>query len=470
MRFIPWQRLILWWSQTVYRLQPRFPAAISTSQAWWCLMNWLIMHPSVVGSRCKQDNCELDFGRCASSFTVQTSSMCVQQSGLHKLWISLFGQWDCRPFTPQFYSPDIQPWLGSLCHAHQHYPKEEWVFQTDSWLSTHKPIYSMPKIKQEGSDSVAEQILPGDILMSIDYEKWFHYIHVLPQHHKYLCFSWHGHFFHWTVLPFGVKSAPYMFSKVIKETVTSCRCPDPYRCIRNRMGSMDSGCQHLWNVGDPCGPSTQEFQGAAGSTLGSAEHAHFSSALQSACVGSVRQHHHSSLHQSSIGIQSSDAQTDHNYFQLVPQSWPSVVLQTSQWSSKLPSRLPIKSAVLSWVDTQSSSVCLSGQDLGSPQCRQIYQRKYNSTPQIQCVVSQQVFKSHRCFVSGLVKRCELDQSLIQSVASSFVQNLARWCQSYSDCGRGLHGTTNWWTSQWFPPSGCQEFKDFVFARLECQRF
>ncbi len=80
-----------------------------------------------------------------------------------------------------------------------------------------------PSFKNEGIDSVAQQIQDGDHLLTVDLESGFHHIRINPRHRKYLCFSWHGRIFQWCVLPFGVKSALYIFAKVVREVIKYLR-------------------------------------------------------------------------------------------------------------------------------------------------------------------------------------------------------------------------------------------------------
>ena len=67
---------------------------------------------------------------------------------------------------------------------------------------------------QEGINSVADQIEENDQLITIDLENGFHHVQIKKEHHKCLCIYWKGRFYNWTVLPFGVKCAPYYFNKM----------------------------------------------------------------------------------------------------------------------------------------------------------------------------------------------------------------------------------------------------------------
>ncbi len=80
-----------------------------------------------------------------------------------------------------------------------------------------------PSFKQEGVDALAAQIEEQDTLISIDLECGFHHLTLVPLERKYLCFAWRNRYFQWVVLPFGVKSAPYLFSKMVKQVINFFR-------------------------------------------------------------------------------------------------------------------------------------------------------------------------------------------------------------------------------------------------------
>ncbi len=83
--------------------------------------------------------------------------------------------------------------------------------------------------KNEGLDAISSQIQEGDLLVSVDLEKGFHHLRLRPDQRKFLCFKWRGHYFQWCVLPFGVKSVPYLFSRTVKEVLIYFRTCD-VRC------------------------------------------------------------------------------------------------------------------------------------------------------------------------------------------------------------------------------------------------
>lgn len=57
----------------------------------------------------------------------------------------------------------------------------------------------------------------GDWLFSIDLESGYYHIPIKEEHCKFLGFQWGGKFYEFRVLPFGLSSAPFAFTKVMKQ-------------------------------------------------------------------------------------------------------------------------------------------------------------------------------------------------------------------------------------------------------------
>ena len=68
---------------------------------------------------------------------------------------------------------------------------------------------------------------PTDLLFKFDISQGYHHIDIDEQHQKYLGFSWkikrQTRYFIFTVLPFGLTSAPFLFTKFMKCLVTFWR-------------------------------------------------------------------------------------------------------------------------------------------------------------------------------------------------------------------------------------------------------
>lgn len=70
------------------------------------------------------------------------------------------------------------------------------------------------KFKYQDTKVVAKEILrPGDFMFSFDLKSGYHHIDIFPDHRKFLAFAWEYQdgtvrYFMFTVLPFGLPSAP----------------------------------------------------------------------------------------------------------------------------------------------------------------------------------------------------------------------------------------------------------------------
>ena len=68
----------------------------------------------------------------------------------------------------------------------------------------------------------------GDFMFSFDLKSGYHHLEIFPEHRQYLSFSWtfsfcHTRYFQFEVLPFGLSSAPYLFTKLLKPLVKKWR-------------------------------------------------------------------------------------------------------------------------------------------------------------------------------------------------------------------------------------------------------
>ena len=65
-------------------------------------------------------------------------------------------------------------------------------------------------------------------VFSFNLKSRYHHVDIFSYHRKYLAFSWdfgnrHTRYFQFTVLPFGLSSAPFIFIKLLKPLVTHWR-------------------------------------------------------------------------------------------------------------------------------------------------------------------------------------------------------------------------------------------------------
>ena len=77
--------------------------------------------------------------------------------------------------------------------------------------------------------SVAKEVLRlGDFMFSFDLKWGYHHIDIFPEHRKFLALSWKFtdgsvRYFMFSVLPFGLSSAPYIVTKLLKPLVKKWR-------------------------------------------------------------------------------------------------------------------------------------------------------------------------------------------------------------------------------------------------------
>ena len=80
--------------------------------------------------------------------------------------------------------------------------------------------------------SIAREVLnPGDFMFSFDLKSGYHHVEIFPEHRQYLSFSWIfssgvTRYFQFSVLAFGLSSAPYLFTKLLKPLVKKWRTED----------------------------------------------------------------------------------------------------------------------------------------------------------------------------------------------------------------------------------------------------
>ena len=77
--------------------------------------------------------------------------------------------------------------------------------------------------KMEGTQSLRDIVLPGDFMIKLDLKDAYFSIPIHPSHWKFLTFRWKQTFFQFTCLPFGLSSAPRVFTKVMKPVITYLR-------------------------------------------------------------------------------------------------------------------------------------------------------------------------------------------------------------------------------------------------------
>ena len=94
-------------------------------------------------------------------------------------------------------------------------------------LSTVNTYIFRDKIKFDDWKVMEEYVQRGDFLYKFDISKGYHHIDIWSGHFTYLGFSWsingQRRFFVFTVLPFGITSGPFVFTKVMRGLVKHWR-------------------------------------------------------------------------------------------------------------------------------------------------------------------------------------------------------------------------------------------------------
>ena len=77
--------------------------------------------------------------------------------------------------------------------------------------------------KMEGLNTLLDLLSGSEFFITIDLKDAYFTIPIHPDHYKYLRFEWNSTLFEFICLPFGLSSAPRVFTKVLKPFVGSIR-------------------------------------------------------------------------------------------------------------------------------------------------------------------------------------------------------------------------------------------------------
>ena len=77
--------------------------------------------------------------------------------------------------------------------------------------------------KMEGISKVKELLRKGDWICTVDLKDAYLSVPIARQHRKFLRFVWEGTTFEFTCLPFGLCSAPRIFTKVLRPVMAYLR-------------------------------------------------------------------------------------------------------------------------------------------------------------------------------------------------------------------------------------------------------
>ena len=83
----------------------------------------------------------------------------------------------------------------------------------------HIPSFKMPTLK-----NIQQLIQHGDFAFSIDLQDAYLHVAIVKHHQRFLHFVWHNVPFQWKVLPFGLATAPRVFTSLTKPILFLCHC------------------------------------------------------------------------------------------------------------------------------------------------------------------------------------------------------------------------------------------------------
>ena len=83
----------------------------------------------------------------------------------------------------------------------------------------HMPSFKMPTLKH-----VWQLIQHGDHAFSIDLQDVYLHVPIVKHHCCFLCLVWHNVPYQWKVLPFGLATAPRVFTFLTKPILFLCHC------------------------------------------------------------------------------------------------------------------------------------------------------------------------------------------------------------------------------------------------------
>ena len=90
-----------------------------------------------------------------------------------------------------------------------------------------KPFCLEQSVRYEDIRTLFDLFQSGYFFFTFDFKSGYHHVEIFPDHRQYLGFSWcYGSeikYFVFNVLPFGLSSAPYIFTKLVRSLVNYWR-------------------------------------------------------------------------------------------------------------------------------------------------------------------------------------------------------------------------------------------------------
>ena len=96
------------------------------------------------------------------------------------------------------------------------------------------------KFKMETLNNILQMVQQGCYQTSIDFDSAYFTVPIHPDFQKYLKFKWRGVLYMYVVMPFGLASAPRIFTKLLKP---------PLAWLRARGAIMNMYIDDSWEIG-----------------------------------------------------------------------------------------------------------------------------------------------------------------------------------------------------------------------------
>nr|CDJ98099.1 RNA-directed DNA polymerase (reverse transcriptase) domain containing protein [Haemonchus contortus] len=90
-------------------------------------------------------------------------------------------------------------------------------------LSSLNRYVTKEHVKFDDMEKVRHLLPRGGFMTSFDLRKGYHHIRIAERSQQFLGFEWDGNIYRFTVLPFGLSSAPHIFTKMLRRLVKKWR-------------------------------------------------------------------------------------------------------------------------------------------------------------------------------------------------------------------------------------------------------
>ncbi|RCN25006.1 reverse transcriptase, partial [Ancylostoma caninum] len=90
-------------------------------------------------------------------------------------------------------------------------------------LSLLKEFVAKEKVKFEDMATVMPMLPDQGFMTSFDFKNGYHHVKIAAEHQKFLGFKWKNRLYKFSVLPFGLCSAPHIFTKMLRPFIRKWR-------------------------------------------------------------------------------------------------------------------------------------------------------------------------------------------------------------------------------------------------------